>query len=175
MGSLVPLGPRVRAPELQVRAWLNTGGKPITLAALLCRIVLLDFWTFCCVNCLHVIDELRDLEKAYADVLVTIGVHSPKFAHEASHEALVAAVERYEVGHPVLDDPGLVTWNQYAVRAWPTLAVVDPEGYVVAQMSGEGHGHGLAALLEELIAEHTAKGTLRRGGSYLSGPSARDT
>ena len=96
-------------------------------------------------------------------MLVVIGVHSPKFAHEADHAAVVAAVERYEVDHPVLDDPDLVTWNQYAVRAWPTLAVVDPEGYVVAQMSGEGHAHGLAALLDELIAEHEAKGTLRRG------------
>ena len=83
----------------------------------------------------------------------------------------MAAVDRYEVDHPVLDDPGLVTWNQYAVRAWPTLAVVDPEGYVVAQMSGEGHGHGLAALLDELIAEHTAKGTLRRGASLFVPPA----
>jgi thiol-disulfide isomerase/thioredoxin len=162
---------RVRAPELYgAGGWINTA-EPLTLAGLRGRIVLLDFWTFCCVNCLHVIDELREIEKTYADVLVTIGVHSPKFAHEASHDALVAAVERYEVDHPVLDDPGLVTWNQYAVRAWPTLAVVDPEGYVVAQMSGEGHGHGLAALLDELIAEHTAKGTLLRGASYLSVPA----
>ncbi|BEP12993.1 redoxin domain-containing protein [Acidothermaceae bacterium B102] len=161
---------RVRAPELYgAGGWINTD-TPLTLAGLRGRIVLLDFWTFCCVNCLHVIDELREIERAYVDVLVTVGVHSPKFVHEADHDALVAAVERYEVDHPVLDDPGLVTWNQYAVRAWPTLAVVDPEGYVVAQMSGEGHGHGLAALLDELIEEHTAKGTLRRGDSYLSAP-----
>ncbi|MDX6255979.1 MAG: hypothetical protein QOJ11_2313 [Frankiales bacterium] len=163
---------RVRAPELYgAGGWINTEG-PLTLAGLRGRIVLLDFWTFCCVNCLHVIDELREIEQRYADVLVVIGVHSPKFAHEADHAALVAAVDRYEVDHPVLDDPGLVTWNQYAVRAWPTLAVVDPEGYVVAQMSGEGHGHGLAALLDELIAEHSAKGTLRRGGdSYFLPPA----
>jgi thiol-disulfide isomerase/thioredoxin len=162
--------PRVRAPELYgAGAWINAAA-PLTLAGLRGRIVLLDFWTFCCVNCLHVLEELRDLERRYADVLVVIGVHSPKFAHEADHAALVAAVERYEVDHPVLDDPGLVTWSQYAVRAWPTLAVIDPEGYVVAQMSGEGHGHGLAALLDEIVAEHSAKGTLRRGNSYLSVP-----
>ena len=162
---------RVRAPELYGSGgWINTA-EPLTLAGLRGRIVLLDFWTFCCVNCLHVIDELRAVEAAYSDVLVVIGVHSPKFAHEADHEALVAAVDRYEVDHPVLDDPGLVTWNQYAVRAWPTLAVIDPEGYVVAQMSGEGHGHGLAALLDELIEEHTAKGTLRRGDSLFVPPA----
>ena len=141
-------GMRIRAPELVGRGgWINTGGKALTLADLRGKIVLLDFWTFCCINCLHVIEELRPLEEEFHDVLVTIGVHSPKFVHEADHEAVLAAVERYEVGHPVLDDPELTTWNAYAVRAWPTLAVVDPEGYVVAQMSGEGHAHGLRSLI----------------------------
>jgi sugar lactone lactonase YvrE/thiol-disulfide isomerase/thioredoxin len=162
---------RVRAPELTGRRWLNTGGVPLSLAALRGKIVLLDFWTFCCVNCLHVIDELRELEERYADVLVTIGVHSPKFVHEADPEAVEAAVERYEVHRPVLDDPELTTWDAYAARAWPTLAVVDPTGYVVAQMSGEGHANGLAVLVEELIAEHEAAGTLRRGdGPYVAPP-----
>src|SRR4051794_10448303 len=161
---------RVRAPELYgAGGWINS--QPLTLAGLRGRIVLLDFWTFCCVNCLHVIGELREIEKAYADVLVTIGVHSPKFEHEADHDAVVAAVDRYEVDHPVLDDPGLVTWSQYAVRAWPTLAVIDPEGDGGAQMCGEGHGHGLAALIDELVAEHTAKGTLRRGSSPFVAPA----
>ncbi|HTY73107.1 MAG TPA: NHL domain-containing thioredoxin family protein [Actinomycetes bacterium] len=162
--------PRVRAPELVGRGgWVNTGGKALRLADLRGKVVLLDFWTFCCINCLHVIEELRAVEEEFADVLVVVGVHSPKFVHESDHNAVVAAVERYDVRHPVLDDPDLVTWNAYAVRAWPTLAVVDPEGYVVAQMSGEGHGHGLAALVAELVAEHEAKGTLHRGsGPYVA-------
>ena len=101
--------------------------------------MILDFWTFCCINCLHVLDELRELEEQHRDVLVIVGVHSPKFAHEADPDALAAAVERYEVHHPVLDDPELVTWSAYTARAWPTLVVIDPEGYVVAQMAGEGH------------------------------------
>ena len=132
---------------------------------------MIDFWTFCCVNCLHVLDELRPLEEKYADVLVTVGVHSPKFVHEADRDALAAAIERYGVQHPVLDDPDLETWRQYAVRAWPTLVVVDPEGYVVAQMSGEGHAHSLDALVAELVATHEAKGTLHRGdGPYVAPP-----
>ena len=133
--------------------------------------MLLDFWTFCCINCLHVLDELRPLEEKYPDVLVIVGVHSPKFVHEADPDALAAAVERYEVHHPVLDDPELTTWRPYAVRAWPTLVVVDPEGYVVAQLAGEGHAHALDALVAELVAEHEAKGTLHRGdGPYVAPP-----
>jgi len=160
---------RVRAPELVGKGgWLNTGGKNLTLAELRGSIVILDFWTFCCVNCLHVLDELRELEEKHRDTVVIVGVHSPKFVHEADHEAVVDAVERYGVHHPVLDDPELATWKQYAVRAWPTLSVIDPEGYVVAQHSGEGHAHALEALIGELEAEHGARGTLRRGdGPYV--------
>ncbi|WP_405571242.1 thioredoxin-like domain-containing protein [Streptomyces sp. NBC_01167] len=161
---------RVRAPELVGKGgWLNTGDKQYALADLRGKIVLLDFWTFCCINCLHVLDELRDLEEKHRDTVVIIGVHSPKFVHEAEHQAVVDAVERYQVHHPVLDDPGLATWKQYAVRAWPTLVVIDPEGYVVAQHAGEGHAHAIARLVEELEAEHEAKGTLRRGdGPYVA-------
>ena len=157
---------RVRAPELVgAGGWLNTGGKDLALADFRGKIVIADFWTFCCINCLHVLDELRELEEKHRDTVVIVGVHSPKFVHEADHRAVVDAVARYEVHHPVLDDPALVTWKQYAVRAWPTLVVIDPEGYVVAQHAGEGHAHAIARLVEELEAEHEAKGTLRRGDS----------
>ncbi|MEV7133382.1 NHL domain-containing thioredoxin family protein [Arthrobacter sp. NPDC093128] len=160
---------RVRASELVGRNWLNTGGKSLDLEALRGKIVLLDFWTFCCINCLHVLDELRPLEEKYSDVLVTVGVHSPKFEHEADPVALAAAVERYEIHHPVLDDPELETWKAYTARAWPTLVVIDPEGYIVAHLSGEGHADGLSVLIPELIAEHEAKGTLHRGnGPYVA-------
>ncbi len=167
--------PRLRAPELTGRGWLGTGGTDLRLADLRGRVVLLDFWTFCCVNCLHVLDELRPLEERFGDALVVVGVHSPKFAHEADPDALAAAVERYGVDHPVLDDPELATWSAYTARAWPTLVVVDPEGYVVASMSGEGHGPGLAALVADLVAEHEARGTLRRGDSPYAPPPPQST
>ncbi|MEU6025286.1 NHL domain-containing thioredoxin family protein [Micromonospora sp. NPDC047134] len=167
---------RVRAPELRGRGWLNTGGRELTLADLRGKITIADFWTFCCINCLHVLDELRPLEEKYADVLVVIGVHSPKFEHEKDPEALAAAVERYGVHHPVLDDPDLDMWQQYAARAWPTLAVIDPEGYVVATMAGEGHAEGLARLIDDLIATHEAKGTLHRGdGPYVPPAPSQST
>ncbi|MCO1338570.1 hypothetical protein BJH93_06640 [Kocuria polaris] len=165
---------KVRASELVGRNWLNTGGKTVTLQELRGKIVVLDFWTFCCINCLHVIDELRPLEEKYQDELVIVGVHSPKFEHEADPVALAAAVERYEIHHPVLDDPELTTWEAYAARAWPTLAVIDPEGYLVANLSGEGHANGLDVLIGELIAEHEAKGTLHRGDGPYVAPPARE-
>ena len=165
---------RVRAPELTGRGWLNTA-VPLTLRDLRGRFVLLDFWTFCCINCLHVIDELRPIEEEYAEELVVIGVHSPKFVHEADPEALVAAVERYGVHHPVLDDPDLTTWQAYTARAWPTLVLVDPEGYVVAHYAGEGHAHAIAALMATLVDEHRSRGTLQPGESPYVPPVVEPT
>lgn len=174
--SSAPRLPRVRASELVGRGWLNTGGRDVALADLRGKVVVLDFWTFCCINCLHVLDELRELEAQYRDVLVIVGVHSPKFVHEADPVALAAAVERYEVHHPVLDDPELTTWSAYSARAWPTLVVVDPEGYIVAHMAGEGHRHNLEILVRELVAAHDAKGTLHRGdGPYVAPVPASGT
>ena len=166
---------RVRAPELRGRGWLNTGGRALHLEDLRGRIAILDFWTFCCINCLHVLDELRPLEEKYADVLVVIGVHSPKFEHEKDPLALKAAVERYGVTHPVLDDPNLDMWQQYTAKAWPTLSVIDPEGYVVASMAGEGHAEGLGRLIDQLVAEHERKGTHVRGAGPYVPPEPKPT
>ncbi|MGV8978220.1 MAG: NHL domain-containing thioredoxin family protein [Cellulomonas sp.] len=168
MTSTAPRLPKVRASELVGRGWLNTGGRDVALADLRGKVVVLDFWTFCCINCLHVLDELRALEEQYRDVLVIVGVHSPKFLHEADPVALAAAVDRYEVRHPVLDDPDLTTWSAYTARAWPTLVVIDPDGYIVAHMAGEGHLHNLEVLVAELVRTHDAAGTLHRGdGPYV--------
>jgi thiol-disulfide isomerase/thioredoxin len=151
---------RVRAPELFGRGgWINTK-HDLSLDALKGKVVLLDFWTFCCINCLHVLDEIRPLEERFGDAFVVIGVHSPKFEHERDHEALLRAVARYDVRHPVLDDPDRATWDQYAVRAWPTLVLVDPAGYAVAAVSGEGNASALERVIAQMIEEHRAAGTL---------------
>lgn len=157
----------MRAPELVGRRWVGTDGRTLRLADLRGRFVLLDFWTSCCVNCLHVLDELRELEERWTAELVVVGVHSPKFPHEAAPGVLEDAVRRYEVHHPVLDDGDLETWRAFAARAWPTLVLVDPTGYVVASMAGEGHAEGLDRLLAELVPEHDARGTLVRGASLF--------
>jgi len=113
--------------------------------------VLLDFWTFCCINCLRIVEELRPLEERFGDRLVVIGVHSPKFPHESDHDAVARAVARHRITHPVLDDPELETWQQYGVRAWPTMVVIDPDGYVVAMASGEGNGPALGEVIQQLL------------------------
>ncbi len=149
---------------------MNT--EPLSLAALRGRFVLLDFWTFACANCWHVLDELRPVEAQLADVLTVVGVHSPKFPHEADEDALTAAVERAGITHPVVNDPQLHSWRQYAIKAWPTLALVDPEGYVIAQAAGEGQAGALAMVVADRLSEYEERGTLRRGsiGTQLATP-----
>ncbi len=155
--------PRVRAPELRGSGgWINVRA-PLSLTELRGKVVLLDFWTLACINCIHVLEELRALEERFADVLVVVGVHSPKFPHETDHEAVARAVARHRVAHPVLDDPEMRTWQEYGVRAWPTLVLIDPQGYVVGGVSGEGHGDALTPVIEELVASAEGAGTLRRG------------
>lgn len=158
-----PLTARAHGSALRGRGWLNTGGADLSLEDLRGKIVLLDFWTFCCVNCLHVLDELRPLEEKWAEELVVIGVHSPKFEFEKDRVALEANIERYEVTHPVLDDPELLTWTEYGARAWPTLMVLDTQGRIAGNLSGEGHAANLDQLIGRLVAEGEADGSLRRG------------
>jgi thiol-disulfide isomerase/thioredoxin len=151
------------APALIGDAWLGTGGLRLDLESLRGRIVLLDFWTLCCVNCHHVLAELRPIEEEFADVLTVIGVHSPKFEHEKNPDSVTAAMQRHGITHPVLNDPNMSTWQAYGVRAWPTLVLLDTEGNVASTFSGEGHGHAIKAKIEALVAIGEANGTLRRG------------
>jgi thiol-disulfide isomerase/thioredoxin len=151
------------APALSGDTWLGTTTDQLGIESFRGRFLLLDFWTLCCVNCHHVLAELRELETTYADVLTVVGVHSPKFEHEKLADTVVQAIHRHDIHHPVLNDPDMTTWQAYGVRAWPTLVLVDPEGHIVATYSGEGHGHAIDALLQDLIPQHEQKGTLERG------------
>ncbi len=153
---------RVRAPELpdDLEAWIGTE-VPLTLAALRGRVVILDFFTYCCVNCLHVLPELAAVEQRFAgQPVVVIGVHCGKFPAEGVKENVARALQRHDVRHPVVHDPAHAIWEAYAVRSWPTVVVVDPTGRIALQQPGEIGRQELGDLVEALLAEGRAAGTL---------------
>lgn len=149
------------APELDGGvAWLNTGGPLSLKKDLKGKIVLLDFWTLCCINCIHVMPDLAKLEKKYPNELVVIGVHSPKFENEKDTNSIRKAILRYQIEHPVINDADHKVWNRYDVDAWPTMVLIDPEGNVVGYISGEGNFEVLDKVIEKLVEEHKKKKTL---------------
>ncbi len=151
---------RIPAPELDGGvAWLNTA-SPIRLKDLRGKIVVLDFWTFCCINCIHTLPDLAKLEKKYPNELVVIGVHSAKFANEKNTDAIRKAILRYQIKHPVVNDANMKIWEAYDARSWPSLYLIDPEGYVVGRGSGEGLGEALDREIAKLIKIHKEKKTL---------------
>lgn len=151
---------RVRAPELAPNSgWLNTD-RPLSLTALRGKVVLLDFWTYGCINCIHIIPDLKRLEKKYANQLVVIGVHSAKFENERETENIRRIILRYGIEHPVVNDASFAIWQSYAVRGWPTLVLIDPEGYIAGTVTGEGHYELLDRAIDELVAEFRRRGKL---------------
>ncbi len=141
--------------------WINTA-RPLTLKDLRGKVVVLDFWTYCCINCMHIIPDLKRLEKKYEKELVVIGVHSAKFTTEKVTENIRAAVLRYEIEHPVVNDPDMILWRQYGVRAWPTLILIDPAGKVIGHLSGEGIYEPFDERIGNLLKAFDARGLINR-------------
>lgn len=153
-------GSKIRAPELTGdRGWLNTD-KPLSLAGLKGKVVLLDFWTYGCINCMHIIPDLKKLEKKYPNELVVIGVHSAKFDNEKDTENIRRIILRYEIEHPIVNDADFKIWNAYAVNAWPTRYLIDPAGYIIGKLSGEGGYEALDKVIGNTIAEFRKRGEL---------------
>lgn len=131
--------------------WLNVS-KPLDLPKLRGKIVVLDFWTYGCINCLHVADELRELEEKYGNALAVIGVHSPKFDNERDLDTLKHNIKRYGLRHPVVQDEDFHLMEAYGARAWPTLSVIDPRGKYVARIVGEDVKDRLGRIIDYLLA-----------------------
>ena len=134
--------------------WFNTT-KPLLSEHLLGRTSVLDFFTYCCINCMHVLPDLDELEKTVENILV-IGVHSAKFENEKVSLNIKHAIERYDITHPVVNDSQAVLWKQYVISCWPTFMVLDPKGRPVRKFVGEGHGKELiefVKIAEELFEE----------------------
>lgn len=141
-----------QVPEFPAKLdWLNT--SPLRLRQdLQGKVVVLDFWTYCCINCMHVLPDLKYLEKKYKGKPFTVvGVHSAKFDNEKDLDAIRYAVLRYEISHPVVNDGDMVLWRELGVNSWPTFVVVSPNGKLLAQLAGEGHRQDLDDFVEAAL------------------------
>ena len=137
--------------------WFNTD-ESLSLSRLKGYVVVLDFWTYCCINCMHMIGELARLEHKYRDKpVVFIGVHSAKFFNEQDVKNIEQAIYRYEIEHPVVVDEDMAIWRAYNVNAWPTIVIIDPLGNVVYRRSGEGQSELIEDVIDVLLSRYTGK------------------
>jgi thiol-disulfide isomerase/thioredoxin len=163
-----------KAPELEGgTAWLNTA-SPIRLRDLRGKVVLLDFWTLCCINCIHTLPTLARLEEKYGNQLVVIGVHTAKFPNEKDTESIRKAILRYQVGHPVVNDADGKIWRAYGVEAWPTVVLIDPEGQYLGYRSGEGDFDLLDEVIGKVVEVHRKKKTLNEKPIKFQRASAQE-
>lgn len=153
---------RSPAPEFPTGLdWINTD-RELTLEELRGKVVLLDFWTYGCINCIHVIPDLHALESKYPDELVVIGVHSAKFYNESETANIRMIAQRYDRTHPIVNDSAFAIWNQYGIRAWPSFILIDPEGNVLGRHEGESIFDPFDTVIAGMIAEFEERGTLDR-------------
>ncbi len=146
------------APEFPAGLdWLNVE-RPLDLETLQGKVVLLDFWTYGCINCIHIIPDLKRLEAEFGDDLVVIGVHSAKFANEGETDNIREIIQRYDLRHPVVNDVNFEVWDSWGARAWPTVALIDPAGNAVGVHAGEGVYEVVQPVIANLIAEFSATG-----------------
>jgi thiol-disulfide isomerase/thioredoxin len=144
------LGP---APELNNKVWLNTPA-PIHLADLRGKVILLEMWTFDCINCQHTLPALNSWYEEYASQgLVIIGNHYPEFPYEANLENLKNAVKDDEINYPVAQDNEGTTWNAYKNKYWPTMYLIDKKGEIRYVRIGEGGYDLTEAAIQSLLAE----------------------
>ncbi|KAK5772018.1 hypothetical protein PVK06_048278 [Gossypium arboreum] len=158
ISDLESRGTAPKVPEFPAKLdWLNTA--PLQFQRdLQGKVVLLDFWTYCCINCMHVLPDLDFLEKKYkAKPFTVIGVHSAKFDNEKDLEAIRNAVLRYGITHPVVNDGDMYLWRELGVNSWPTFAIVGPNGKLLAQIAGEGHRKDLDYLVEAALIFYDQK------------------
>ncbi|HQU43339.1 MAG TPA: thioredoxin-like domain-containing protein [Pirellulales bacterium] len=137
----------------------NTAG-PLELKDLRGKFVVLDFWTFCCINCMHILPELKKVEAAYPREVVVIGVHSAKFEKEEDSKNIAEAIQRYDIEHPVINDARHTLWNRFGISSWPTVLLIDPEGNLVWGRSGEVEFKLLDSVIKSGLAYYRRKGVL---------------
>ena len=143
------------APELtNIKGYINS--EPISLADLRNKVVLVDFWTYSCINCIRTIPYLNAWHEKYADEgLVIVGVHTPEFEFEKDYNNVKAAVEKFGIQYPVLQDNEKAVWEAYENRYWPRKYLIDNEGYVRYDHIGEGAYAETEKVIQSLLTERT--------------------
>ncbi|XP_010083505.1 PREDICTED: NHL repeat-containing protein 2-like, partial [Pterocles gutturalis] len=147
-------------PDLQ---WLNIEG-PISLHKDLCgKVVVLDFFTYCCINCLHLLPDLHALEHQYSDKdgLIIVGVHSAKFPNEKVLDNIKSAILRYNIIHPVVNDADATLWHELEVSCWPTLVILGPRGNMLFSLVGEGHREKLFLFTSIALKFYKERGQIK--------------
>ncbi|MEM5427932.1 thioredoxin family protein [Cupriavidus oxalaticus] len=142
-----------KAPEFTgIEKWLNS--EPLTLAGLRGKVVLVDFWTFDCINCIRTLPHVRQWYDKYRDKgLVVVGVHTPEFGYEKSTANVQAAIKRFDIRYPVAQDNMYATWNAWRNQYWPALYLVDASGNVVYKHFGEGNYAQTEAAIQKALAD----------------------
>jgi thiol-disulfide isomerase/thioredoxin/sugar lactone lactonase YvrE len=169
--------PRPRAPDLdRAGTWLGTDRPLLFRDALKGRVVLLDFWTSGCINCLHAQPVLKALEHRFAGApFQVVGIHSGKFDAEKEVPAVAEAMARHGIEHPVATDSDFVLWDQYAIHGWPTLILVDARGYVVTAVRGEPELATLTGLVQATLDDAVRRGVAAAGPPVFRRPAATDS
>ncbi len=140
------------APELTNEEWLNS--PPLRLADLRGKVVMVEFWTFGCINCQHVTPTLQQWHQQYSDQgLVIIGVHTPEFAYEREVVNVAAAAERAGITWPVAIDNERQSWQAYNNHYWPAMYIIDKQGNIRYLAIGEGNYGPTEAVIKKLLAE----------------------
>jgi DNA-binding beta-propeller fold protein YncE/thiol-disulfide isomerase/thioredoxin len=144
-------------------AWLNVE-RALDMRDLDGRVAVIDFWTSCCINCIHTLPTLAAIEDQFRnDPVLVIGVHSPKFDEERDPNRLREFIRAQNIAHPVAVDAKMTIWDNWGIRAWPTVVLVDAQGKLAWATSGEPDQKELAAAIEEALAEGRAKNALAKG------------
>jgi len=142
----------IKAPEIITDVWLNT--EPLKLSDLRGKVVLVEFWTFGCRNCRNVEPYVKEWYQKFHDSgLEVISIHSPEFGYERERENVSKYVNRQGIRYPVAIDNDFVNWERYDNRFWPTLYLIDKEGYIRHKKIGEGEYAGTEQRIRSLLKE----------------------
>lgn len=133
--------------------WLNSS-RQIESSDLKNRVILLDFWTYACVNCLHMVPEIKKLETEFGNRLTVIGVHSGKFNNEKNDESIKKAIIKNDISHLVVNDSEFKIWNGFKVSSWPSFVLIDAKGHVVKKYDGEISAENLRKDIKKLIKKY---------------------